>query len=136
SALAVGSLLFFVPGAAWVDRSRGDVIAVLFRTMVVSLAGAAAIVVLLWPRRGPSSRAMFLLGLWTFTNAGLLQGHVTGRLSVRMAWPPVAAAIFLVAACFFAQSFVGAAYRIPALEDQDYETQGTAYGLIHHLSPS
>src|SRR6185503_1459199 len=41
-----------------------------------------------------------------------------------------------LAALFYLQSYVGAAYRIPPLEDHDMETQGTAYGLINDLVPT
>jgi hypothetical protein len=42
----------------------------------------------------------------------------------------------LVSALAFALSYLGAAHFVPPLEDQDMETQGTAYGLIHELAPT
>lgn len=133
--LVVGSVLFLAPGLAWADRRDGDGFVILFRAVCLSLAAAVASWLLLTPLPGPTSRGGFLLLLAAFTNAGLLLGFRRGWFAASPLTSPLSRLLMVVAAVFFVQSYVGAAYRIPALEDHDMETQGTAYGLIHALSP-
>lgn len=134
--LVVGSIIFLVPGLAWTDRRSGDACVVLFRVVVASsLASLAAwLMILMLP--GPTSRVAFLVLLALFTNAGLWLGLRRGWYHAAPFNAPLPRMLSAVAALFFLQSFLGAAYFVPALEDQDMETQGTAYGLVHDLAPT
>jgi hypothetical protein len=134
--LVAGAIVFLAPGLAWSDRRKGDAFVVLFRAMTASLAAALVAWLVLLPLPGPTSRIAFILILAAITNAGLFVGLRNGWYGAN----PFAAApvrpLLVVAALFFAQSWLGAAYFVPALEDQDMETQGTAYGIIHEAAPT
>lgn len=134
--LVVGAVLFFAPGLAWVDHRASDRFAVLFKAVVISLGITLVCWWVLAALPGPTNRTAFLLSVGAFTNLGLLLGFRSGRFAHRRGPSALRPSLLLAAGLFFLQSYVGAAYRIPALEDQDMETQGTAYGLIHFLSPS
>jgi hypothetical protein len=135
-ALLVGAVLFLAPGFAWVDRRGRDGFVVMFGMVVASLLAAIATWLVLMPLPGPTSRVAFLLVLAAITNAGLVLGHKRGWYDPAPFRTPIFRALLLVSAFFYAQSYLGAAYFVPPLEDQDMETQGTAYGLIHELSPT
>jgi hypothetical protein len=134
--LVVGAILFFAPGLAWVNHRTSDRFALLFEAIVVSLGITIVCWLVLAALPGPTNRIAFLLSLCAFTNLGLLLGFRSGRFArcrrPSTIWPQ----LLLVAGLAFLQSYIGAAYRIPPIDDQDMETQGTAYGLIHFLSPS
>ncbi len=135
-ALVVGAIIFLLPGLPWAARAPADGVVMLFRVVLISLAAALAAWLILLPWPGPTSRVSFILLLALFTNIGLFL-HA-GRLA-NIAAPfrsTAGAAVLLVAALFYAQTYLGAAHFVPALEDQDMETQGTAYGLIHEATPT
>jgi hypothetical protein len=134
-ALVVGAILFFVPGLAWTDRRLGDGFVVLFRAVLISLAISAATWLLLLPLPGGTSRIGFLVGIAAATNAGLVVGSRRGWYDPHTFRSTLFRSLTVVAVVFWVQSYVGAAHRIPPLEDHDMETQGTAYGLIHELRP-
>jgi hypothetical protein len=134
--LVVGGILFLAPGLAWTDRRIGDGFVVLFRAVVISLGAMVASWLLLSLPPGPMSRTAFLLALAAFTNAGLILGVRRGWYMAAERRSVLWRLLVAVAVLFYVQSYVGAAYRVPPLEDQDMETQGTAYGLIHALSPA
>lgn len=134
--LITGAILFFVPGLAWVDRREGDGFVVVFRMVIYSLLAALASWLLMYVLPGPTNRAGFLVLLAALTNLGLWLGLRKGWYATTPFGTPLFRMLALVATLFFVQSYVGAAHRIPALEDQDMETQGTSYGLIHALSPT
>lgn len=134
--LVVGAILFLVPGLAWTDHRRGDAAIILFRATVASLVLALAITLILTLFGFGGHRTAFLLGLALVTNGGIWIG-------VRKSWfdghpfsDPLPRLISVIAAVFLMQSYLGAAYFVPALEDQDMETQGTAYGLMHEFVPT
>jgi hypothetical protein len=135
-ALLVGAVLFLSPGLAWVDRRGRDGFVVVFGMVVASLLAALAAWLVLLPLPGPTSRVAYVLVLAAITNLGLFWGHKKGWYDPAPFRAPVFRAVLLVTAIFYAQSYLGAAYFVPALEDQDMETQGTAYGLIHEASPT
>jgi hypothetical protein len=128
--------LFLAPGLAWTDKRTGDGFVVLYRAVVISLGAMVSIWLLLMLPPGPLSRTGFLLALAAFTNAGLILGFRRGWHRAPERSSVLSRLLVAVAVLFYVQSYVGAAYRIPPLEDQDMETQGTAYGLIHALSPA
>ena len=134
--LVVGAIVFIVPGLPWAARAPADGVVMLFRVVLISLAAALAAWLILLPWPGLTNRVGFILLLALVTNIGLWL-HA-GRLA-NVAAPfrsRAGAGILLVAALFFAQTYLGAAHFVPALEDQDMETQGTAYGLMHEAAPT
>ena len=135
-ALVVGAIIFLIPGLAWTDRRNGDACVILFRSVVASLIASLAVWLVLVPLEAPTSRAAFLLLLALVTNAGLCIGIWRGWYRAKPFSEPLPRLLIVVASLFFVQSYLGAAYFVPALEDQDMETQGTAYGLMHEFTPS
>jgi hypothetical protein len=133
--IIVGLLLFLVPGAVWTDWRGRDGFVILFRTVLLSLAASLLSWVFALALPGATNRAVFLLALCAVTNAGLLRGYKQSFYDTTSLRTPLVRWLSLCALLFYAQSFVGA-HRVPALEDHDMETQGTAYGLIHHLAPT
>ncbi len=134
--IVVGLILFLVPGLSWSNFRRIDSFEVFFRAVLVSVGAGLAVWLLLAVLPGPTSRTGFLVLLALLTNIGLWRGTRLNRFSIAWDWSSLWFALLMVAALFYVQSYIGAAHRIPALEDQDMETQGTAYGLIHELVPS
>ncbi len=134
--LVVGAILLLVPGLAWTDHRRGDAAIVLFRAAVASLVAALAVILVLMLVGAPAHRSAFLIILALTTNAGILLGHRKGWFDANPFADPMPRLISAIAALFLLQSYLGAAYFVPALEDQDMETQGTAYGLMHELAPT
>jgi hypothetical protein len=132
----VGSLIFLVPGLAWVDRSVGDAAVVLIRVVLASLAAAFAAWIIMVLPPGPTSRAGFLLLLAAITNVGLWRGARRGWYTAKPFDTPLARVLMVGSCVFFLQSYLGAAHFVPAMDDQDFEMQGTAYGLVHDLKPS
>lgn len=135
-ALVVGGVMFLAPGLAWSDRRRGDAFVVLFRAVVASLAIGLVVWLLLMPLPGPTSRIGFIAGIAALTNIGLWLGLKRGWYSADPFGQPMARLLMATAAAVYLLSYAGAAWFVPALEDQDMETQGTAYGLIHELEPT
>lgn len=132
----VGAIIFLLPGLAWTNLRTDDGAIALFRIVVVSLlASLAAWLVLMIPP-GPTNRIAFILTLAAITNAGLWFGGRRGWFDLAAVRKPLPAALMVVAGLFYLQSYLGAAYFIPPLEDQDMETQGTAYGLINEGQPT
>ena len=134
--LLVTWILFVAPGLAFTDRRGHDAFTIVASAIVRStvVVMVSWIVVALLP--GPVHRELFLITIALVVNFGLVRGSRRGwfpELSLRS---PFAKALGIAAFLFFVQSYVGAAYRIPALEDQDMEVQGTAYGLVHSLRPT
>lgn len=134
--LVVGAILLLVPGLAWTDHRRGDAVVVLFRAALASLVAALAVILILILVGAPAHRSAFLIILALMTNAGILLGHRKGWFDANPFADPMPRLISAIAALFLLQSYLGAAYFVPALEDQDMETQGTAYGLMHELAPT
>jgi hypothetical protein len=136
-AIVVGAILFLAPGLAWTNRSSGDAIVVLFRAVVTSLIAALAVSLVLFPfGGGATNRVAFLILLAIVTNVGLWIGLRRGWYKQNRFSDPLLRPLSVVAVLFFIQSFIGAAHFVPALEDQDMETQGTAYGLMHRFVPT
>lgn len=135
-ALVVGSILFLVPGLALTDWRKGDACVVLFRAIVASLIASLVVWCVLVPLGGPTNRTAFLLLLALLTNAGLCIGMLKGWYRAEPFSAPLPRLLTAVACLFFIQSYLGAAYFVPVLEDQDMETQGTAYGIMHEFTPS
>jgi hypothetical protein len=133
--LVAGTILFLAPGLAWVDRRSLDGFATLFLTVIRSLAITVACWLPLMLLPGPINRTAFLLAMAGATNAGLVLGSRRGWYGATIPASPIVPALLLVAALYFLQTFAGALYKVPALEDQDMETQGTAYGLIQDFTP-
>ncbi len=134
--LLVGAILFLVPGLAWTDHRKGDAAIILFRAAVASLVAGLAVVLLLMLVGAAANRTAFLIILALVTNAGILIGHRKGWFDANPFADPLPRLVSAIAAVFLLQSYLGAAYFVPALEDQDMETQGTAYGLMHELRPT
>jgi hypothetical protein len=134
--LVVGAIVLIVPGFAWIDHRKGDAAIVLFRAAVASLVAGLAVTLILMLIGAPAHRTAFLICLALITNVGILVGHRKGWFDAAPFADPLPRLISVIAAVFLVQSFLGAAYFVPALEDQDMETQGTAYGLMHQLAPS
>jgi hypothetical protein len=134
--LVVGAAMFLAPGLAWSDRGKGDAFVVLFRAVLASLIAALMVWLALMPLPGPTDRTSFILALGGIANLGLFFGFRRGWYRANPFAATPARLILVVAALFYVQSFLGAAYFVPALEDQDMETQGTAYGLMHEATPT
>jgi hypothetical protein len=134
--LVVGAIIFLVPGLAWTDHRRGDAAVILFRSAVASLVAALAVMLILTLVGLGGHRTAFLLSLALVTNGGIWVGVRMGWFNGRPFSDPLPRLISVIAAAFLLQSYLGAAYFVPALEDQDMETQGTAYGLMHEFVPT
>lgn len=136
TALLVGAILFLAPGLAWTDHRKGDAAIILFRAAVASLAAGLSVALVLMLVGAAAHRIAFLIMLALVTNAGILIGHRKGWFDAKPFADPLPRLVSAIAAVFLVQSYLGAAYFVPALEDQDMETQGTAYGLMHELMPT
>lgn len=134
--LLVGAILFLVPGLAWTDHRKGDAAIVLFRAAVTSLLAGLGVALVLMLVGAAAHRTAFLIILALVTNAGILIGHRKGWFDANPFAGPLPRLVSVIAAVFLLQSYLGAAYFVPALEDQDQETQGTAYGLMHEFLPT
>ena len=76
----------------------------------------------------------FLIGLFVLTNAGIFFSRpIAPPRILNMNKNGYIAAI--VAMCLIFACIVTGMKLIPALDDQDGEHQGTAYGLMHELKP-
>jgi hypothetical protein len=135
-ALAVGAVMFLAPGLAWSDRRRGDAFVVLFHAVLASLAIGLVVWLLLLALPGPTSRIGFIAGVALLANVGLWLGLRRGWYTANPFGQPMARLLLATGAAVYLLSYAGAAWFVPALEDQDMETQGTAYGLIHELEPT
>jgi hypothetical protein len=136
-AIVVGAILFLAPGLAWTNRSCGDAPVVLFRAVVTSLIAALVVSLVLIPFGGSATnRISFLILLAIVTNVGLWIGLQRGWYRDSPFRPSLPRLLSVVAALFYIQSFIGATHFVPPLEDQDMETQGTAYGLMHRFLPT
>lgn len=135
-ALVVGGAMYLAPGLAWADWRKGDAFVVIFRAVAASLLLALACWLVLLAAPGPLSRIGFIIGLALLTNLGLWIGYRRGWYKANPFTAPMARPLLIVAALFFLQSYLGAAHFVPALEDQDMETQGTAYGIMNHAEPT
>lgn len=134
--LVVGLVLFVLPGAAFVDRRRSDLGVVVYRVVAASVAASAAALLAVMALPGPTSRTVFLLALATLTNLGLWLGTRRGWYLQQSFATPLTRGLLLLSALFYVQSYIAAAHVVPALEDQDMELQGTAYGLVNELVPT
>jgi hypothetical protein len=134
--LVVGANLFIAPGLTWTDQRDRDGFVIVFRAVIASLLAALASWLLVMLLPGPTSRVAFILVLAAITNLGLLRGFRNGAYTGKGLSSRLCLIVAGFAALFYLQSYVGAAYRIPPLEDHDMETQGTAYGLINDLQPT
>jgi hypothetical protein len=132
----VGAILFLIPGLAWTNLRADDGALALFRIVVVSLIASLATWLVLMVPPGPTERIAFILTLAAITNAGVWFGARRGWFDLTAVRKPLPLALMAVAGLFYIQSYAGAAYFIPPLEDQDMETQGTAYGIIHEGQPT
>jgi hypothetical protein len=134
--LVAGLILFIVPGLAWVDRRGQDGFVVIFRVVVYSLVAMLLSWLLAFVLPGPTNRLVVVGSLWLLTNGGVVRGLQRGFYDATPFRTPLARGLALCAALFFMQSYMGAAHFVPPLEDQDTETQGTAYGLMNELEPT
>jgi hypothetical protein len=134
--LIVGAIIFLLPGLAWTKLDKGDGVIVLFRVVVLSLPASLAAWLVLMPLPGPTDRVAFILVLAAITNAGLVLGVRRNWLALDGLRQPLSVALLVAGGLFYVQSYVGAAHFVPPIEDQDMETQGTAYGLINEAAPT
>jgi hypothetical protein len=134
--LVAGVILFIAPGLAWVDRRGQDGFVVVFRVVLYSLLAVVGAWLLAFALPGDTSRVLVVALLCAVTNVGLVRNARRAYYDATAFKTPLFRGLSLCAALFFAQSYAGAAYFVPPLEDQDMETQGTAYGLMHHLEPT
>jgi hypothetical protein len=134
--LVAGSILFIVPGLVWVDRRRQDGFVVIFRVVLYSLLAVLGSWLIAFIVPGGPHRLVVVGLLCLMTNVGLVRGLGRDYYDATPLKTPLMRGLALCAALFFMQSYMGAAHFVPPLEDQDMETQGTAYGLMHHLEPT
>jgi len=134
--LLVGAILFLAPGLAWTDHRKGDAAIILFHAAARSLVAGLGVALVLMLVGAAAHRTAFLIILALITNAGIVIGHRKGWFTAAPFADPLPRLVSGIAAVFLIQSYLGAAYFVPALEDQDMETQGTAYGLMHELKPT
>lgn len=138
--LLVNALIFLVPGYAWVRCGRGsDPVLYLLKVLAVSTGCGLLALVALAPLPNETPLPAFVACLVVVTNLGLAWRLRHGTLRTSVPCPVglgPTALLVLLGVLFYAQTYVGAAYRVPPLEDHDTETQGTAYGLVHHLQPT
>ena len=72
---------------------------------------------------------------WVIANLGIgvfLRSRAAGHASMAPSGGYLAPAIFLAAFLLYAHA---ATSIVPPMDDHDFETQGTAYGLVHELAP-
>jgi len=138
--LIVNIIVFVAPGYAWVNStiSKEDPVFYLFKVMFASTGLSLIGLLVLAVFREKASGIEYALCLTMFANLGLLWRYRYNTL--RVTFPNIngklfALLAFLLASLFYCQSYIGAAYKVPPLEDHDTETQGTAYGLIHTMKP-
>lgn len=134
--LVVGAIIFLLPGLAWTDLRASDGAIALFRIVAISLAASLAAWLAVMIPPGPTDRIAFILVLAAITNGGLWFGARKSWFDLSAVRKPLPAALMIVAGLFYIQSYMGAAHFVPALEDQDMETQGTAYGIINAGQPT
>lgn len=139
--LGINLVLFIAPGlplAGVLLKRRGQTpeTAPLW---IVSASAAVLLAVLLISRPlGPPDAARLWTLAWLATNASMLAALKLGGFSPRALLPErktllAGAAVFLAA---YAAYFQGASRFVPPLDDQDYEAQGTGWGLLASLSPA
>ncbi len=134
--IAVSSAIVLIPGVAWSARSGCNPAAYTIEIAVKSFGIGILCVVLAALLPGPTDRIVFLLLLMVVTNLGLFLRFRQGELGK---WPETnhfGVALVALMAVFYCLAYVSAVHTVPALEDQDMETQGTAYGLINELRPT
>ena len=123
------SLLFVLPGIAWLGLFRGGPLSPVRLSLAivgvasVSAVGALAAGTLVGPPPPPA-----LLAVWTLVvvNLGLVVAGPWPRLDPEVRWGRLA----VVAAAGFTITSCAALYLVPPLEDHDMEVRGTAYGLV------
>ncbi len=139
--LAVNLVLFIAPGlplAGPLLKRRGP--SPLNLLWVVAASAALSLIVLL---------ATLLLGaepeagrvwngVWLATNAAMLVNVYVKAPSLRPLLPERGSALvgLVLFAGAYALYFQGATRFVPPMEDHDYETQGTGYGLLTSLRPT
>lgn len=135
-ALAIGLVLFLVPGLAALGpalaRRKAGAASWLWVIAASSLLNAFAAFVL---RLGPAAAWN---AVWLMTDAALLFWAARRGPSLQPLLPqrrPLAAGLLLFFASYAAY-FHAAVSVVPAMEDHDYETQGTAHGLLSSGRPA
>lgn len=134
--LVVGLVMFVAPGSAWVDYRRADAPATLFWIVVASLIVSLAAWLVILPFPGETGRIAYLAVIAAITNLGFIAGFRRGWHERTGARHPLLRDVAILCALSFLLTYAGASRFVPALEDQDMETQGTAFGLIHHGVPT
>ena len=140
--LAINLVLLVVPGLPWTRvlvvrgwlgrESWAAVVGLSCAAWVLCVAIAHVV------GYAPSAR-MIWYAMAVVTNAGLIclaAARVPGERPAQVPGLNVRrlTGLLLFAAAYMAY-FFGATRIVPDMEDHDYETQGTAYGLLTHLKP-
>ena len=134
--IAVSAALIVVPGAAWTSRRGSDLATYVIELVVKSFGAGIVCVVLAALAPGPTHRLSYLGLLLLLVNAGLVRLWRRKELGTWPAATRFGVGLVLCMVAFYGLAYVAAEYTVPALEDQDMETQGTAYGLVNELKPT
>jgi len=138
--LAVGLVLFLLPGVAWVGAITARRRAVCPRPLWVVCASTAVLLLVLTIVRLvgiPLCGGLVFNGVWLLTNVGVALnfargGSPTWGIEMRDRSTQLAIALFLAA---FGMFFHSATRVVPPMEDHDFDVLGCGYSLVTRGEP-
>ena len=132
-------LIFFLPGICWASFFKNkteDIVPYLFLAICISLATTMSGCLFLYVTNMRLSSVNMLIFLVLLSNVGIFLTKPFLEVP-RVSFNKLRLVeLFLLSVLLYTVLYNSALHIVPPLEDQDSETQGTAYGLMHKLEPT
>jgi hypothetical protein len=136
--LAINFIIFFVPGISGIYFFRKkieEIIPFVFLIICISLVALLSGCLFFYITKIKLSSMSMLIFLVLVSNTGIILSKPRQEIPQINLKKKGLVALFLLSILLYSILFMYASRFVPPLEDQDSETQGTAYGLIHELKP-
>lgn len=136
--LVINFIIFFVPGISWIYFFRKkveDIIPFVFLIICISLMALLSGCLFFYLTKIKLSSINMMILLVPLSNIGILLSKSIEKIPQIKLRKNGFAVLFLLSILLYSILYVSALRFVPPLEDQDSETQGTSYGLMHELKP-
>lgn len=136
--ILIGLMIFIIPGYCWAvffKEKTNDLILIIFLTVCISSLILISGCVFFYISQIRISSTNMLIYLFLVSNIGILLPKRTEDILKRKIQSKHLVFILIISIVIYSILYMGATRYVPPLEDQDMETQGTAYGIMHHMKP-